>query len=373
MKYNFDEIIERRGMNQVKWDSVREGLLPMWVADMDFRTAPEILKAIRRQTDPGVFGYGYDRDFSRIIRNWFHDEYSLEIDTDWVVLLPAIVPLLSGLSRIREGPVFINTPNYNSLLEAPLKAGKRTILSPLRNINERYDFDFDDMEKRLTPDTRIIYLCNPQNPVGRVYTKEELMKFSAFAEKHGLIVVSDEAHCGIIYDCPHIPFFSSGAYAEANSITIMGPGKTWNLAGLPFGFAVVPGKNLRSELEAVCGVLPHPGLLELEAAKAAYSETKEWRGELLAYLRGNRDYLEKRLNESVPRAKHTHVEGTYLQWIDFRPLGIADPFTWLKEKARVLPSDGKIFGLEGYVRLNFGTQRSRLIEAMDRIEAAFSG
>jgi cystathionine beta-lyase len=162
-------------------------------------------------------------------------------------------------------------------------------------------------------------------------------------------------------------------YAAEQSITIMGPGKTFNLAGLPFGFAIIPNKKLREEFGKTCYALPGPGILNLAAAKAAYGASGEWRAQLVDYLRGNRDYLEGRLKASFPAAKFTHVEGTYLQWIDFRPLGIEDPYHWLQDHPKILSNDGKPFGLEGYVRLNFGTPRARLKEAVDRIEEHLVG
>jgi cystathionine beta-lyase len=368
MIYNFDEPIERRGFGSVKWDTIVPGVLPMFVADMDFRTAPAIVDAVQKKLDHGVLGYGRDPEFSVVIKKWFQDEYHAAIQEEWIVLLPAIVPVLAAVSHLREGPVLINTPNYHVLLAAPLKAGKGTILSPLKNTNEYYELDFGDLRSRIGEDVRLFYLCNPHNPVGRVYKREELEELSVFAQEKDLIVISDEAHCGLVYDRPHIPWFTVDQWAAEHSVTIMGPGKTYNIAGLPFGFAVIPNEKLREEFAKTCYALPHPGILNTAAAKAAYGQGREWRLQLVEYLRGNRDYLEKRFQTSFPAAKFTHVEGTYLQWIDFRPLGIEDPYRWLQDHPKILPNDGKPFGIEGYVRLNFGTTRARLAEALDRIE-----
>jgi cystathionine beta-lyase len=369
--YNFDEPLNRRGSGSYKWDSAGEDVLPMFVADMDFMASPQILTALQAKLNHGVFGYGRDSELPGILAQWFRDEYRAEIAEDWIVLLPAIVPVLAAVSRIREGPVLINTPNYHVLLQAPLKAGKQTILSPLKNTGEYYEFDFDDLRWRAESGTRLFYLCNPQNPTGRVFKHEELAELSRFAKERGLLVVSDEAHCGLVYDRPHIPWFTVDEYAADQSITIMGPGKTYNMAGIPFGFAVIPNKTVRDEFGKVCYAVPKPGVLNVAAAKAAYGLSGEWKRELVEYLRGNRDYFEKALREYFPAARLTHVEGTYLQWIDFRPLGIKEPFVWLRETAKILANDGAIFGLEGYVRLNFGTTRSRLEEAVGRIKTAF--
>ncbi|MDR2418686.1 MAG: aminotransferase class I/II-fold pyridoxal phosphate-dependent enzyme [Treponema sp.] len=368
MRYNFDEFIERRGSGSVKWDTAVSDVLPMFVADMDFRAPPPIIEAILEKVDHGIFGYGRDPEFPAVIKKWFQDEYGAGIEEDWIVVLPAIVPVLAAVSHLREGPVLINTPNYHVLLAAPLKAGKKTILSPLKNTNEYYEIDFEDLRTRAKEDVRLFYLCNPHNPVGRVYRQEELEELSTFVREKDMVVISDEAHCGLVYDRPHIPWFTVDEWAAEHSVTIMGPGKTYNIPGLPFGFAIIPSQRLREEFARTCYALPYPGILNVATAKAAYSQCREWRLQLVEYLRDNRDYLEKRLRASFPTAKFTHVEGTYLQWIDFRPLGIKDPYQWLREYPKILPSGGGPFGIEGYVRINFGTPRDRLSEAMDRIE-----
>jgi cystathionine beta-lyase len=278
------------------------------------------------------------------------------------------VPVLEALSHLREGPVLAHVPNYGSLLSAPVKAGKELTLSPLKNTNEYYEMDYDDMQNRLGPQSKLFYLCNPQNPVGRVYTRDELLELSRLARKNNLIVVSDEVHCDLVFDRPHIPYFSVDDYTMDRSITLMGTGKTFNIAGLPFCFAIVPNETLREELKRTCYTLHRPGVFSVIAAAAAYGESREWKNALVEYLRLNRDYIEGRLRKAFPAARLTHVEGTYLQWVDFRPLGIEYPFQWLQDHANVLASDGKIFGTEGYVRLNFGTTRARLEDAMNRIE-----
>ena len=296
------------------------------------------------------------------------EEFKAVVEENWIVLLPGIIPGLIMASLLRRGPLMINTPNYNGLLNAPLMAGKETVLSPLKNSSEFYEMDYDDMQKRLVPDLQLLCLCNPHNPVGRVYTKEELLELSSFARKNKLLVISDEVHCGITFDRPHIPYFSVDEYAREHSVTLIGPAKTFNLPGLPSGFAIIPNENLRKEFQKLCYALPEAGVFNVIAATAAYTESREWKNAMVDYLKGNRDYLESRLGNAFPGARFTHVEGTYLQWIDFRPLGIENPYQWLQDHPKILASDGKIFGTEGYIRLNFGTPRSRLTEALDRIE-----
>jgi cystathionine beta-lyase len=368
MEYDFDEPVNRRGTESLKWDTIGDDVIPMFVADMDFKSSPQIIAAIREKLDHGVFGYGHDTELPAVIVQWIKEEFSLSIKESWLVILPAIVPVLSAASHLRDGRVMINTPNYHVLLAAPGKAGKGTVLSPLKNTNEYYEMDFKDLRQRLESDIRLFYLCNPHNPVGRVYKKEELRELSKFAKENNLIVLSDEVHCGLIFDRPHTPFFSVDDYAMDRSITLMGPGKTFNMAGIPFGFAIIPNDSLRREFEKTCYSLPRPGILNVAAAKAAYGSSREWKDQLVEYLKGNRDFLEKRLKEALPAAKFTHVEGTYLQWIDFRPLGIDDPYQWLQDYPKILSNDGKPLGAEGYVRLNFGTTRARLEGVVDRIE-----
>jgi len=364
----FDEPVNRRGTYSAKWDYIKSDLLPMWVADMDFRAPPAVLKALEERAKHGVFGYSFHDKLPGIIGKWILDEFSLTVDENWIVLLPAIIPAFRAASHLRGGSVMLQTPNYTGLLQAPLAAGKETILSLLKNTNEFYEMDYEDMQNRIQSDARLFYLCNPHNPVGRVYRKDELLEMSRFAKKNNLIVISDEVHCGLVYDRPHIPYFSVDDYSMQNSITITGPAKTFNIPGLPFGFAIIPNEKLREEFKKICYTLPETGIFNLTAAAAAYGESREWKNELVDYLRTNRDYIETRLKKIFPEAKLTHAEGTYLQWIDLRPAGINEPFQWLVDNPKIFASDGKIYGAPGYVRFNFGTTMARLTEAMDRIE-----
>ena len=370
--FNFDEPLNRKGTKSIKWDGISGDLLPMWIADMDFMAPPQVIKALKERAEYGVFGYSAMEFLPGILKKWLHDEFGLYVEESWIVLLPSIIPALKAASHLRDGRIMIHTPNYNGLLAAPLAAGKETVLLPLQNNNEYYSMDFEKMQNILEPDIKLYFLCNPHNPVGRVYTKDELLELSRFARKNNIIVISDEVHYGLVFDRPHIPYFSVDDYSMENSITLIGPAKTFNLPGLPFGFAIIPGDNLRKEFSRACYTFPEIGIFNAIAAAAAFGESRDWKNALVEYLRSNRDYLENRLKKSFPQARMTHAEGTYLQWIDFRPLGIKDPFNWLIENPKIFSSDGKIFGAEGYIRLNFGTQRSRLAEALDRIEECAS-
>jgi len=370
--YNFDLPAERLNTRSVKWDAVNYDTIPMWIADMDFPAPPAVLKDLSVSLEHGILGYSNAHHMPGIICNWLLEEFNVHAEKDWIILLPAIIPPARAVSQLREGKIMMHVPNYPGLLRAPPKAGKETILSPLKNTDEFYEMDLTDMEKRIENDTRIFFLCNPHNPVGRVYTKNELLELNEFAKKNKLIILSDEVHCGLVFDRPHIPYFSVDDYARENSITLIGNAKTYNLPGLPLGFAVIPNETLREDFLKLCYTLPEPGIMNLIAAEAAFTKSREWKNALIEHLRGNRDYLENRLKTSFPKIKLTHVEGSYLQWIDFRPLGISNPNEWLLEKPKIMASDGIIFGVDGYVRINFGTTRARLKEALDRIENCLS-
>ena len=367
-RYDFDEYVNRRGTSSVKWDGIAGDLLPMWVADMDFRAPPAVLQALQKRAEHGVFGYSEIKNLRLIIRKWLLDEFKTNAEENWIVLLPAIIPAFRAASHMRDGRIMMHIPNYTGLINAPPAAGKGTIFSPLKNSDEYYEMDFEDMQKQIEPDVKMFYLCNPHNPVGRVYSKDELLELSRFAKKNGLIVMSDEVHSGLVFDRPHTPYFSVDDYSMENSITVIGPAKTFNIPGLPFGFAIIPNEKLRNEFVKACYTLPDIGIFNLTAAAAAYGESGEWKKELVEYLRSNRDYIESRLKEIFPKAKMTHAEGTYLQWIDLRPEGIGEPSKWFADRPKISVCDGKIYGVEGYARLNFGTTRARLTEALDRME-----
>ena len=370
MGYDFDTPVLRRGTGSIKWDTYPTEYLPMSIADTDFAVPEEITAALRARARHPVYGYSRPGDgLYEAFLGWHGRAYGLRPDREWLVLLPGIVPALAVAGRAAEGTSLTLTPNYPLLLNAPERAGREMITAPLRNDGERYTLDFDALEAALREDTRIFFLCNPHNPVGRVYTREELEAISSFAEKHGLIVVSDEIHCELVYDRPHIPFFTVSDYAREYSITFMAPGKTYNIPGVTLAFAIIPDPELRERFQKAGFALGHPGIFETAAAEAAYRHGGAWRDALRDYLRGNRDLLEAELRRRFPRVRFPHTEGTFLQWADFRAygLGSGDDF---RSKAKLIVNDGKQFGIPGYVRINFGCRRSTLVEALDRMEQA---
>lgn len=370
MSFDFDKPINRRDTGSIKW-GIPEDYIPMSIADMDFAVSPAITERIINRAKHPVYGYTRpDKVLFEVFRSWILQTYDFEIKDSWLELIPGIVPALAVASNVVPGKSITNTPNYSNLLNAPERAGNTMVTVPLKNTDEHYEIDFDDLERNLTPDTKIFYLCNPHNPVGKIYTREELQQVNAFAKKHELIVVSDEIHCELVFDKKHIPFFTVDDYAREHSITFMAPGKTYNIPGVVLAFAIIPNEELREKFRAAGYAMGHPGIFNIEAAIAAYGESEEWKKELVEYLRENRNYLESELKKRFPKAKFPHTEGTYLQWIDFRPYGEEINADFLKKYAKVIVTDGKGFGEDGYVRLNFGCRRETLKEALDRIETA---
>jgi cystathionine beta-lyase len=371
MKFDFDAIVNRRGTNSIKWDTYPEEYIPLFIADMDFTSPPAVIEAIEKTVKRGIFGYTNPSDeVYDAILNWFYKEYGFQLKKSWITWLPGVVPGLRVASAMGEGDVITTTPNYSMLLSAPIKAGRHRIDSTLKIGSIGYEMDFEDLESKVTPETKVFLLCNPHNPVGRVYTKEELLRVAEFCHRHDLLLVSDEIHCELVFDRHHIPIVTTGDIALERSITLMSPGKTYNLPGIPIAFAIIPNRKLKKRFEAAGYAMPHPGILNYEVCRAAYGDSEEWKKELLDYLRGNRDYVERELSQRFPKAIYSHVEGTYLTWIDFRPLKIENPFQFFYEKAKVVFSNGKDFGEDGFVRLNFACSRELLREAFDRIENA---
>jgi cystathionine beta-lyase len=377
--YNFDEEISRRGDNSEKWNRYADDVLPLWVADMDFRAPKPVIDALVEKARFGIYGYQYYEEIKSTIAAWLNGNYHCGVQNEWIVIVHALVPALAQATSMRDGGVLLPVPTYMGILSAPVKTGRKPIFSPLKNTGEYYEMDFVDMRKRCADGAETMILCNPQNPVGRVYKKEELLEASRVAKENALLVISDEVHGELILEGEHIPFFTVDDYARENSITLMGPGKTCNIAGLPFGFAVIPNKKLRADFKKAAYAISESGVMHLAAASVAYSGAcDDWKKELLVYLKANRDFLEAGLKKISSEIKFPRTEGSYLQWIDFGALVKGEnAYQWLLERAKVAVNAGTMFygspapdAHKSYVRLNFATTRARLAEALRRIEAA---
>ncbi|MBK9784282.1 MAG: putative C-S lyase [Betaproteobacteria bacterium] len=378
----FDTPIDRRHSDSIKWSKYAgRDILPLWVADMDFAAPPAVLDALQQRIAHGVFGYGGAwPSLTESVLTHLETEYSWSIEAEWIVWLPGLVSGLNIACRAVDGEVLTATPIYPPFLSAPHFSGRRLNRAELACSDGHWHWDKIALKNALTAATRLFLLCHPHNPVGRCWNRAELLDLASFAEENDLIVCSDEIHCGLILDADkrHIPFASLSPEAAKRSITLMAPSKTYNIPGLGCAFAVIPDAGLRRRFQqAMNGIVPHVNVLGLAACEAAYRDCTEWRRELLAYLAGNRDrltaatqgdFLRGAVNAGK-RVKMSHVEATYLAWIDVRQLGLAQPAAHFEAHGLGL-SDGADFGAPGWLRLNFGCPRSTLEEALKRFSKA---
>ena len=376
MAFDFDNIVDRRESDSLKWHASRgTDVIPMWVADMDFASPPCILNALRQRLEHGVFGYAVPTDeVNQAVVAWAESHYEWKIDADWIVWLPGLVPgihvaCLACAAATEEVLTFV--PVYPPFLSAPTATGRSVRTVPLTQDNGRWTMDIDELHRAITSQTRLLLLCHPHNPVGRGFTHEELAEVAEVCQRHGLLVCSDEIHCDLMLEPGrHIPFASVSDEARNRTVTLMSPGKTFNTTGLNCGFAVIPNHEVRRRFQRCAhGIVPQPNALGYAACRAAFEEGEEWRVALIDYLRGNRNLLESFLSERLPMFRMSHVEATYLAWIDARWLGERNDVSFF-EKAGVRLSDGAAFGGRGFLRLNFGCRREILRKALDRIVEA---
>jgi cystathionine beta-lyase len=373
MLYNFDQPTFRRGTNSIKWDFKPENELPMWVADMDFESPAEIKEALFRLADYGIYGYTRASDeLLDILVKRLAENHDWEVEKEWIVLLPGLVPGLHASARIlpsEKSAVMTSVPVYFHLFKAASSAGNQTIEIPFVNDNGKWQMDFEEMKKQLTHETGMYMLCNPQNPNGRVFSKEELRQLADFCLENDLILVSDEIHCDLIIDPTkkHISVASLDKRIEAQSITLLSPSKTWNIAGLGGSFAVIPDAEIRKSFQNVCfGIMPHTSSWQAESMTAAYKYGEPWRKELIHYLKVNHDYLLEEINK-IPGLRMEPLEATYLAWISCEK---ENPEEYL-ESFGLGVSGGYQFHGKGFFRLNFGTQRANIVRAVEILKKAF--
>lgn len=378
MKYDFDSLINRRNTNSYKWDSHPgyDDMIPLWVADMDFRTAPEIIEAVKRRADMGVFGYTFVPDmYYDAVIGWFERRHGWKIGRDEIIYTSGVVPAVSAVIKALTSPgdkVMVQTPVYNCFFSSVRNNGCVCVDSPLRYENGRYFMDFDDFEaKAADPSCRLFVLCNPHNPVGRVWHSDELKRIGEICAENDVIVVSDEIHCELVYG--HNRYMPFANVAKGQYVVCISPSKAFNIAGLQIANIVVPDPLLRKKIDRaindneVCDVNP----FGVDALIAAYGHGLPWLEELLEYLYDNYLLIRNILSDNVPAVKVCDLEGTYLAWIDCRAIGMdsVQIVDLLKEKAHVLLNPGTMYGKdgEGFIRINLACQRTRLEEAMNRI------
>jgi cystathionine beta-lyase len=372
---DFDRPIERRDTASFKWDMYPEDMLPLWVADMDFASPPKVVEALRARADHGVFGYALVPDsLVEAIAGHLERRYGWRIEPEWVAWLPSVVPGLNLACEAFAAPgeaVLTVTPVYPPFLEAPEQRGRRLVTVPAGLQDGRWELPLEALEASVTPDTRAVLFCHPHNPLGRVWRRDEVSALVSFCRRHDLVLVSDEIHCDLILDdLAHVPAALACPGDTDRIVTLMSPSKTFNLPGLNFAFAIVEDEELRRRfLGPGEGLLPFPGCFAVTAAEAAYREGGEWHDELLDYLRGNRDLVEEFVAAELPRVTMTHVEATYLAWLDVRALELDDPAAACRS-AGVALSAGADFGDPAYLRLNFGCRRETLQEGLRRLRAA---
>ena len=375
-QYDFNEIIDRRNTASEKWDKYKgRDILPLWVADMDFRSPPAVIEVLHQRADHGVFGYtGVPGELTEEVQAMLRKKYGWQVKAEWIVWLPGLVTGLNVTCRAvgeDHDDVMTAIPVYPPFLAAPGHFRRNLITFPLVQKTDRWEFDFDGFEKAITPKTRLFILCHPHNPVGRVFSREELKTLADHCISHDIIICSDEIHCELLLDKdkPHIPIAVIDPEVADRTITLMAPSKTYNIPGLGCSFAVISNRQLRSSFKrARAGIVPMVNTMGFAAALAAYRYGEEWLTALLSYLRGNREVVTDAV-AGMPGMAMTHVEATYLAWIDTHATGLDDPVKFF-EAAGVGLSDGRDFGGPGFVRLNFGCPRATLEEALQRMRSA---
>ena len=381
----FDEVINRRNASgSAKWNWYEADVLPAWVADMDFRCAEPILQALHKAVDQGVFGYETDsKPLRDILVARMAERYNWQIKPADFQFTPNLVSVLNFVSEAFSEPgdeILMTTPVYPPFIGAPNNSGRVAKMVDLAVTHDaqlmRYEIDFDAFEAGITPRTKVFILCNPHNPIGRMWSRADLERLAEICLRHNVLICSDEIHSDLIMDGgKHVPMASLSPEIADRTITIMSPSKTFNTPSLGIAYTIIQNETLFKTLEkAFNGFLPHVGTPGLVGAEAAYSECQLWVDELLPYLKGNRDYVVNYVREHFPQVSYTCPEATYLGWMDWRAMNLPgeSPYKFFLEKARVAFNDGAGFGKagEGFVRINYGTSRKTLEQIMERTRAA---
>jgi cystathionine beta-lyase len=377
MTFDFDTPITRRGSGCIKYDR-RPELDPFWVADMDFASAPAILEALHRRVDHGVFGYAQAHEgLNEALIGYLRERRGASVPMEHITHLGGLVPALSLAVRAFCKPgeaVMTLTPVYPPFLGVH-HDGKVPLITVDHVMGANgWTFDWEAMEKAVTPETRLFLLCNPQNPLGRVFSKAGILRLAEFCEAHDLVLVSDEIHCDLIFDeaaTPHVSALNLPERFAKRTITLLSPSKTWNIAGLGYAFAVIADDPLRRRFQAARGhTLAEINALAYYAAEAAYRHGEPWRRELIAYLRQNRDTLVDFIRTRCPQLSVRAGDATYLAWIDASALGVANPALHFEKHAGLFLSDGAFFGWPQCVRFNFGCPRAAMLAGLEKIAAA---
>lgn len=382
--YNFDKLTQRRNTNSYKWDTIEEGVLPMWVADMDFEAAPPIMDALRKRLEHGIFGYSkVPNEFYEAITRWFSRRHGWTIGNDWILYTSGVVPAVSAIIKAMTQPgdaVLIQSPVYNCFFSSIRNNGCTLVENKLVYHDNTYTIDFEDFEKQCArEDVKVFLLCNPHNPVGRVWTQAELQKMGNICIRHNVAILSDEIHCELTMpDHKYIPMGSISPEIQHNCISCVSPSKAFNIAGLQIATIVSDKEEWRQKINRalnineVCDVNP----FGVQALIAAYNEGEEWLDALRAYIDANYKALCEFFHTNMPYIPITRLEGTYLVWANCKALGTSDEITSkLTNEGKVMVNSGTMYGSpneDGFVRINIACQRERMMEGLRRIHSVFS-
>lgn len=378
MPYDFDKPVNRRDTHSLKWD-VKEHELPMWVADMDFQTAPEIQAAIQERAAHGVFGYSIvPEEWYQAYMGWWERRHGFSMEKEWLVFCTGIVPAISSIVRkltTAGENVLVQTPVYNIFFNSIVNNGRNVAESPLRYDGYTYQMDFEDLERKLSePQTTLMILCNPHNPVGRIWSREELEQVGGLCRKYHVTVISDEIHCDLTSPGQkYIPFASVSEDCRDISITCIAPTKAFNLAGLQTAAAAIPNPDLRHKVWRGLNTdeVAEPNSFAVEAAVAAFMKGEAWLDALRTYIQENKNYVENFLRKKAPQIRPVSSQATYLLWLDCREMqGCATELTqYLREHTGLYLSEGRQYGKSGssFIRMNIACPRSRLEDGVKRL------
>ncbi|GAP72647.1 aminotransferase B [Candidatus Symbiothrix dinenymphae] len=388
MHYNFDEILNRKGTGALKVDALEErfgnaDLIPLWVADMDFRCCDSIVEALRKRCDLGIFGYSTTPDeYVQAIVNWLQTKHRWTVSREWLSYIPGVVKGIA-LSIMHfttpSDKVIIQPPVYHPFNIVPTLHGREVVLNPLLEKNGHYSMDLEGLRQVIDKDCKLLILANPHNPVGITWDKKTLQELAKICAEHHILVIADEIHSDLaIFGHEHIPFATVSKEAEQNSITLMAPSKTFNIAGIVSSYAIIPNKAIRDSFYKFLAAseLNEGTIFAYTATTAAYNGGSEWLSQMLTYIEGNIQFVDEYLKANIPQIKAIIPEASFLLWLDCRELKLSQPdlVMLFKDKAGLALNNGKMFGKEGigFMRMNVGCPRSVLKQALNQLSVSVS-
>ncbi|WP_106496279.1 MalY/PatB family protein [Lentibacillus sp. Marseille-P4043] len=384
MNYNFDQVNDRERTASKKWDTLSDkfgsdSIIPMWVADMDFKSPERVVEALKERADQGIFGYTIRPDsYLSSIMNWFEKRHHWSIEKEWITHSPGIIPALSLIiNKFTQASdkILVQSPVHHAFYRVIRSQGRGVVESPLKLENGRYQMDFEDLEQKIDSSVKMMILCSPHNPIGRVWSKEELIRLGEICVKHNILIVSDEVFCDLVFkDQTHIPFASISEEFAQHSITCVAPSKTFNLVGLKTSSIIIPNEGIRAKFDEVINAfsLAAPNYFGVVALENAYRYGDEWLDQLIDYLYGNLQYLKNNVEENLPNVHLIQPEGTYLAWLDFRDFGLSQEELnqLIVNESHVGFDAGSIFGTggTGFMRMNYACPRATLKTALNALE-----